>query len=68
MVYVTMFFCFVSRARKLKYVITLNEGVKVEKREVKKLIELREDTYGFGKDDIWHLLTSSRLVFYYISI
>eukprot|EP01084_Bolivina_argentea_P249711 418143_1 len=50
------------RARKLKYVITFSEGVNAdvaEKRESQKIIELREDTYGFEEGDIWHLLTPS---------
>ncbi len=46
-----------SRARRLKFEITFSEGVSdVAKRERCKFIELRQDTYGFEEDDVWHLL------------
>ncbi len=51
--------------------ITFSEGVNAdvaEKRESQKIIELREDTYGFEEGDIWHLLTPSWLVLHYVSI
>ncbi len=48
------------RARRLNFEIAFNEGVNDDDMTAVRR-ELRQDTYGFGTHDVWHLLTRSRL-------